>query len=180
MSILTHCVLVIIGETTAEHVKEEIGAAVYKKQSKKDRYVEDEIYLDDDEKESKDSKKKSKPADEPLKVEVRGRNVANGVPETLKLTSEEIEQALADPLMDIVRGVKDALEQTPPELSADIAERGIVLTGGGALLKGFDKLLSKETGLPVTVAEDPLTCVGRGGGQALDFVDDKRLNTIFS
>ncbi len=170
----------IIGETTAEHVKEEIGAAVYKKQSKKDRYVEDEIYLDDDEKESKESKKKHKNSDEPVKVEIRGRNIANGVPETLKLTSEEIEQALADPLMDIVRGVKDALEQTPPELSADIAERGIVLTGGGALLKGFDKLLSKETGLPVTVAEDPLTCVGRGGGQALSFVDDKRLNTIFS
>ncbi len=170
----------IIGETTAEHVKEEIGAAVYKKQSKKDRYVEDEIYLEDDEKESKGSKKKHKSTEEPLKVEIRGRNIANGVPETLKLTSEEIEQALADPLMDIVRGVKDALEQTPPELSADIAERGIVLTGGGALLKGFDKLLSKETGLPVTVAEDPLTCVGRGGGQALDFVDDKRLNTIFS
>ena len=95
------------------------------------------------------------------------------------MTSREIQEALAEPLASIVTGVKEALEQTPPELSSDIAERGIVLTGGGALLRNLDKLLSRETGLPVFVAEDPLTCVSRGGGKALDFIHDKSLNLIF-
>src|SRR5690606_28171043 len=117
--------------------------------------------------------------DSQLEVEVRGRSMAEGVPKTFTVNSEEVQKALSDPLSGIVSAVKTALEQTPPELSSDIAERGIVLTGGGALLRGLDKLISKETGLPVTVAEDPLTCVSRGGGISLDFINNKSLNMIF-
>ncbi len=117
--------------------------------------------------------------DAKLEVEVRGRSMAEGVPKTLTVTSEEIQKALSDPLSGIISAVKTALEQTPPELSSDIAERGIVLTGGGALLRNLDKLISKETGLPVTVADDPLTCVSRGGGAALAFINNKSLNMIF-
>ncbi len=105
--------------------------------------------------------------------------MAEGVPKTLTVTSEEVQKALSDSLTGIVSAVKTALEQTPPELSSDIAERGIVLTGGGALLRNLDKLISKETGLPVTVADDPLTCVSRGGGAALSFINNKSLNMIF-
>ncbi|WP_434353284.1 rod shape-determining protein [Psychrobacter sp. HD31] len=139
----------IIGETTAEHIKQEVGTAV----------------LED--------------GDEKLEVEVRGRSMAEGVPKSLTVTSDEVQKALQDALNGIVAAVKQALEQTPPELSSDIAERGIVLTGGGALLRNLDKLLSKETGLPVAVAEDPLTCVTRGGGKALEFINNKSLNMIF-
>jgi rod shape-determining protein MreB len=101
-------------------------------------------------------------------IDVRGRNLAEGVPRSFVLNSEEVLEALQEPLTSIVSAVKGALEQSPPELAADIAERGIVLTGGGALLRGMDKLLSEETGLPVIVADDPLTCVVRGGGRALE------------
>ncbi|MDD5002092.1 MAG: rod shape-determining protein, partial [Thiomonas arsenitoxydans] len=87
-------------------------------------------------------------------------------------------EALTDPLNQIVSAVKNALEQTPPELGADIAERGMMLTGGGALLRDLDRLLAEETGLPVLVAEDPLTCVARGSGMALERMD--RLGTIFT
>ncbi|WP_323843492.1 rod shape-determining protein [Moraxella sp. Pampa] len=116
---------------------------------------------------------------ENLEVEVRGRSMAEGVPKTFTVNSKEIQAALAEPLSAIVSSVKETLEQTPPELSSDIAESGIMLTGGGALLRNLDKLLSKETGLPVTVADDPLTCVSRGGGKALEFIHDKSLNMIF-
>jgi rod shape-determining protein MreB len=84
-------------------------------------------------------------------------------------------EALQEPLAGIVGAVKVALEQTPPELGSDIAERGIVLTGGGALLKDIDRLISEETGLPVLVANDPLTCVARGGGKILEMMDDKNM-----
>ncbi|MGH8169053.1 MAG: rod shape-determining protein, partial [Steroidobacteraceae bacterium] len=87
------------------------------------------------------------------------------------LNSNEILEALQEPLQNIVSAVKQALEQTPPELGADVAERGIVLTGGGALLRDIDKLLTEETGLPVVVADDPLTCVARGGGRILELMD---------
>lgn len=117
--------------------------------------------------------------DEKLEVEVRGRSMAEGIPKTFTVTSEEIQEALSEPINSIVLAVRKALEETPPELSSDIAERGIMLTGGGALLRSFDRLLSKETGLPVMVAEDPLTCVSRGGGKALDFIHNKALNMIF-
>ena len=102
---------------------------------------------------------------------MRGRNLAEGVPRSFTLNSEEILEALQEPLSAIVQGVKSALEQSPPELASDIAESGMVLTGGGALLRDLDKLLSKETGLPVIVAEDPLSCVARGGGKAMELMD---------
>ena len=100
-----------------------------------------------------------------------GRHAAAGVPRTFTMNSNEILDALQEPLSGIVAAVKKALERTPPELGADIAERGIVLTGGGALLRDLDKLLSEETGLPVIVADDPLTCVARGGGMLLASLD---------
>ena len=112
------------------------------------------------------------PLNEVLEIEVKGRNLAQGIPRSFTLNSNEILEALQEPLAGIVGAVKTALEQTPPELGADVAERGIVLTGGGALLRNLDKLLMEETGLPVVVAEDPLTCVARGGGRALELMDE--------
>jgi rod shape-determining protein MreB len=91
------------------------------------------------------------PLDEPISMEIKGRNLIEGVPRTITITDEEVREALADPIATIVNAVRVALERTPPELSADIAERGIVLTGGGALLKGIDKRLMHETGVPVTL-----------------------------
>lgn len=113
------------------------------------------------------------PGTEVLEMEVRGRNLAEGIPRSFTLNSNEILEALQEPLSGIVGAVKVALEQTPPELGADVADRGIVLTGGGALLKDLDKLLSEETGLPVVIADDPLTCVARGGGRILEMLDEK-------
>ena len=98
-------------------------------------------------------------------MEVKGRNLAEGIPRSFTISSNEILEALTDPLNSIVSAVKSALEQTPPELGADIAEKGMVLTGGGALLRDLDRLLMEETGLPVIVADDPLTCVVRGSGR---------------
>ncbi|MBL1275887.1 MAG: rod shape-determining protein [Ectothiorhodospiraceae bacterium] len=112
------------------------------------------------------------PGDEVRETEVRGRNLAEGIPRSFTLNSNEILEALQEPLSGIVSAVKTALEQTPPELGADVAERGMVLTGGGALLKDIDRLLMEETGLPVIIAEDPLTCVARGGGRALEMIDE--------
>lgn len=137
----------VIGETTAELIKKEVGMAIGDGTT--------------------------------LEIEVRGRNLAEGVPRSITVTSDEITQAIADPLSNIVSAVKSALEQTPPELSSDIAERGIVLTGGGALLRNLDKLLAQETGLPVMVAEDPLTCVTRGGGKVLEFFDNPNHDMLF-
>jgi rod shape-determining protein MreB len=139
----------IIGETTAERIKQNIGMA----------------YPDAD--------------GTILEIEVRGRHLAEGVPRSFIVKSDEVLAALADPLASIVSAVKTALEQTPPELSADISERGIVLTGGGALLRNLDKLLSRETGLPVVVAEDPLTCVTRGGGKVLEHFDNPNYDMLF-
>ena len=116
------------------------------------------------------------PGNEVREVEVRGRNLAEGIPRGFILNSNEVLEALQEPLTGIVSAVKTALEQTPPELGADVAERGMVLTGGGALLKDLDRLLMEETGIPVIVADDPLTCVARGGGRALEMVDDKGAN----
>ena len=125
----------LIGETTAEQIKKEIGSAF--------------------------------PGSEVREKEVKGRNLAEGIPRSFTITSNEILEALTDPLNSIVSAVKSALEQTPPELAADIAEKGMVLTGGGALLRDIDRLLMEETGLPVVIADDPLTCVARGSGKAL-------------
>ncbi len=126
----------LIGEATAERIKQDIGAAF--------------------------------PSSEVKEIEVRGRNLAEGVPRSFVMNSNEILEALQDPLSGIITAVRDALEKIPPELSSDIAERGMVLTGGGALLKDLDRLIMEETGLPVIVAVDPLTCVARGGGRALE------------
>jgi rod shape-determining protein MreB len=113
------------------------------------------------------------PGNEVKEIEVKGRNLAQGIPRSFTLNSNEILEALQEPLAGIVGAVKTALEQTPPELGSDVAERGIVLTGGSALLKDLDRLLMEETGLPVVVADDPLTCVARGGGRALELMDER-------
>lgn len=131
----------LIGETTAERIKQAIGTAF--------------------------------PGNEVRELEVRGRNLAEGVPRSFTLNSNEILEALQEPLSGIVGAVRAALEQAPPELAGDIAERGMVLTGGGALLRDLDRLLMEETGLPVIIAEDPLTCVARGGGRALELMDTR-------
>ena len=112
------------------------------------------------------------PGQEVREISVKGRNLSEGVPRSFTLNSNEILEALQEPLQGIVGAVKEALEQTPPELGADVAERGIVLTGGGALLRDIDKLLMEETGLPVIVADDPLTCVARGGGRVIELIDE--------
>ena len=126
---------VLIGEATAEKIKQEIATA-WK-------------------------------GSEPREMEVKGRHIAEGVPHNLVLTSNEANEALQECLSGIVSAIKTALEQTPPELGADIAEKGLVVTGGGALLRDLDRLLSEETGLPIITTEDPLTCVVRGCGRAL-------------
>ena len=111
-------------------------------------------------------------------MEVRGRSVVEGVPRSFTLNSNEILEALSDPIKGIVAAVRTALEKSPPELAADIAQHGMMLSGGGALLHNLDKLLREETGIPVTIAEDPLTCVARGGGKALEMYDAQD-NEIF-
>ncbi len=135
----------LIGETTAEEIKIQVGAAY--------------------------------PGVEVRSMEVKGRNISEGVPRTFSVNSGEIQEALAEPLHQITDAVKTALEIIPPELGADIAERGIVSSGGGALLSNIDRLLSDATGLPVFVAEDPLICVAVGAGEALEFVG--KVDSIF-
>jgi rod shape-determining protein MreB len=102
-----------------------------------------------------------------LAMEIRGRDLINGLPKTVKITSEEIREALSEPVGAIVEAVKAVLEKTPPELAADIIDRGVILTGGGALLRGLDKLLSEVTGVPAIVADDPLSCVAIGTGMSI-------------
>jgi rod shape-determining protein MreB len=111
------------------------------------------------------------PFDEPRKMEIKGRDLVDGIPKTLAINDSDIREALHDPVFSIVDAVKTALERTPPELSADIAEKGIVLAGGGALLHGLDTLISLETHLKVRVADDPLSCVVLGTGKVLDELD---------
>jgi rod shape-determining protein MreB len=118
------------------------------------------------------------PGSEVKEMEVSGINRAEGIPRKFTISSNEVLEALSEPLNQVVKAVKDALEKTPPELGADIAERGMVLTGGGALLNDLDRLLTEETGLPVIVADDPLTCVARGSGIALEKMD--KLGSIFA
>ena len=130
----------LIGDATAERIKQEIGCAY--------------------------------PGNELKEIEIKGRNLAEGLPRSFVLNSNEILEALQEPLAGIVDAVKTALEKTPPELGSDVAERGMVMTGGGALLQDLDRLLMEETGLPVIVAEDPLTCVARGGGRVLEMIEE--------
>ena len=106
---------------------------------------------------------------------VKGRNMADGLPKDITVTAEEVRDALAEPLMTVVEAIKSTLEKTPPELSADIIDSGIMLTGGGALLRGIDMLVMQQTGMPVHIAERPLECVAIGAGKRLGFtVEDRR------
>jgi len=104
-------------------------------------------------------------------MEIKGRDLVSGIPKTLILDDDEVRESLAEPVSQILNGIKLALENTPPELSADIVDKGIVLAGGGALLKGLDVFLREETSLPIIIAEDPLTCVALGAGKVLDDLD---------
>ena len=108
--------------------------------------------------------------EKPLEMEVKGRDLVAGIPKNLKLTSEEIRDAISEPISQIVEALKSALEHTPPELAADIVDRGIVMTGGGSMLRGLDTLLKDETNLPINVVDDPLLCVVLGAGKVLDNV----------
>ncbi|NLJ52043.1 MAG: rod shape-determining protein [Alcaligenaceae bacterium] len=117
------------------------------------------------------------PSTEVKEIEVKGRNMTEGVPRSFTISSKEILESLSDPLNQIVSAVKIGLEQTPPELGADITEKGIALTGGGALLRDIDRLLQEETGIPVVIAEDPLACVVNGCGEALEHLE--RLGAVF-
>ena len=118
------------------------------------------------------------PANEVNELVVRGRNLAEGIPRSFTLNSNEILEALQEPLSGIIDAVKNALEKTPPELGSDVAEQGLVLTGGGAKLKDLDRLLMEECGVPVIIAEDPLTCVARGGGKYLEMIDEFGLDIL--
>jgi len=111
-------------------------------------------------------------------MDVKGRDLVAGLPKTIEINSDEIRDALQEPINAILEAVRNALERTPPELSADIVDKGIVLAGGGALLKNLDILLREETGLPVMLAEDPLTAVVLGSGRALDKLNLLREVTI--
>jgi rod shape-determining protein MreB len=111
------------------------------------------------------------PTDEKMTMEIKGRDLVTGIPKTMLITDEEVRDAIWEPISTIVETVKIALERTPPELAADIVDRGIILAGGGGLLRGLDTLLREETGLPVSIAEDPLSAVVLGTGRVLDHID---------
>jgi len=128
----------LIGEASAEQIKKNIGSAIVL------------------------------PSDEERSIQIKGRDLVKGVPKEITITERQIAESLAEPVAAIVEGVKIALEHTPPELAADIVDRGIVLTGGGALLKNLDVILKQATGLEVTIADDPLSCVVHGTGKALE------------
>ena len=135
----------MIGERTAEEIKMTMGTAYFSENSSR----------------SKDDT-----------IEIRGRDIINGLPKTIEITAKEIQEALSEPINDIIRSVKSTLEATPPELSADIMDRGIVMAGGGSLLTGLDELIAKETGMPVYLADNPLDCVVAGTGKVLEELND--------
>lgn len=114
------------------------------------------------------------PLDDEIEMDIRGRDLISGLPKNMKVSSCEIRKALEEPIMQVIDAIKSTLEKTPPELSADIIDRGITLTGGGALIRGLDMLISRETGIPVNVAENPLDCVALGTGKVLEELDTLR------
>lgn len=114
------------------------------------------------------------PMEQETEMEIKGRNLLNGLPENIIVTSAEIREALAEPLSNVIEAIKVTLEKTPPELAADIIDQGIMLAGGGALIRGLDKLINKETGMPVYVAETPLDCVADGTGKVLEDIEKLR------
>ncbi|WP_066503413.1 rod shape-determining protein [Abyssisolibacter fermentans] len=144
----------MIGERTAEEIKTKIGSALISKSKLEKFDPEGKLVL---------SRKDS--------MSIRGRDLISGLPKTMDITSKEIYEALKEPVSSIIEAVKYTLEKTPPELAADVMEIGIMLTGGGALLNGLDKLISKETGMPVNIAETPLDCVVLGTGKAVEDID---------
>jgi len=137
---------IIIGEATAEQIKEEVGSAFESKIVKKNEY--------------------------------RGRAVSTGLPVSFEINNNETLEALSEPLGLIIGSLRVALESTPPELSSDIAQNGLVVTGGGALLEGIDKLIHSQTNLVVSIADDPLTCVARGGGIALEMINEHNMGFL--
>jgi rod shape-determining protein MreB len=145
----------LIGERTSEAIKIQIGSA----------YPESST---------------SPKGDWAETMEVKGRDLVSGIPKTLSIGAQEIREALSEPINAIVEAVRIALERTPPELAADIVDKGIVLAGGGALLRNLDQLLREETGLPVVIAEDPLSCVVLGSGKVLDELDLLKQVTVTS
>ncbi|MFO7819920.1 MAG: rod shape-determining protein [Halanaerobacter sp.] len=142
----------MIGDRTAEEIKMKIGSATFNANS--------DISPDEN-------------------MEIRGRDLVNGLPKTVEVTAKEVQGALKEPVSDIVRSVKDTLEETPPELSSDIMDRGIVMAGGGSLLSGLDKLLAAETGMPVYLADDPLDSVVYGTGKVLEELNNLK-NVLIS
>lgn len=120
------------------------------------------------------------PKNKETKMNIRGRDLISGLPKTIEITSKEIAEAMKEQVYGILDAIKSTLEKTPPELAADIMELGIMLTGGGALLDGLDKLIATETGMPVNIAEDPLDCVAIGTGKALDSIEVLRRTTMHS
>ena len=121
------------------------------------------------------------PFDEEVKTyEVKGRDLIAGAPKTIEVTSDEVREALSDPIAEVIESIKTSLEKTPPELAADIVDNGIILAGGGSLLANLDILIKEKTGLPVSLAEDPLTCVVRGCGTALENISLLRQVTTLS
>lgn len=118
------------------------------------------------------------PYNEPKKMEIKGRDMVTGLPKIITIDSNEVNEAIQDPLREIIQVIKDVLQETPPELAADVIEKGIVLTGGGALISNIDKLITKATGVPTYVAEDPLLCVGKGGGIAIENLDSYKRNIL--
>ena len=160
----------MIGERTAENIKMEIGSAYPVKEEVPAAATEAATEEEKEEEDASRQNVKISPNGERT-MEIRGRDLITGLPKVIEIGEEEIREALSEPVAAIVDAIKTNLEKTPPELAADIMDKGIMLTGGGALLRGLDKLIHKETHMPIHIAESPLDCVAVGAGKALDNID---------